>query len=162
MWLYYYINLYAIVNLQSPHPPPPPRSLFPFLCPTHQNGWAYILVEKKLLLIIKNRYLKLPMLVLFYAWADVRIWGSLKFFLRSTSNYLWGLCIQSTGCLILSSWIPLRVHCQWAAAVGYNLTLLELCGEQRSLFFFVHANMNIGVIYIIIVEFWHSRRSKYA
>ena len=105
-----------------------------------------------MLLIIKNRYLKLTMLVLFYVWADARIWGSLQFFLRSTSNYLWGLFIQSTGCLILSSWIPLRVHCQWAAAVGYNFTLLELGGEQRSLFFFVHTNMNIGVIYIIMLN----------
>lgn len=66
--------------------------------------------------------------------------GPLKFSLRYTSNYLWACvftCIQSTRWLILffslnSFW---SATVRTATAVGYDLTLAELDGEQSSLFF---------------------------
>ena len=59
--------------------------------------------------------------------------GSLKFFLRSISNYLRGLFVQSTEFLILFHPEFLRVHC-WSATAVANFILVELDGEQHSLF----------------------------
>ena len=61
--------------------------------------------------------------------------GSLEFFLGYASNSL-GTRLSKAHCALccFSPRIPLRVQ-SWATAVGYDLTLVELDGEQSSLFF---------------------------
>ena len=44
-------------------------------------------------------------LVLFYVWEDVRISGSLKFFLSYVSYFSRGQCIQSTECFLFFSFL---------------------------------------------------------
>ena len=87
-----------------------------FLAKKHMQ--SSINPDKRLLLIIKNRYLKLLILVLSYLWKDARIIGHWN---SSWEMHLtvWGLLIWITECLFFlsfflyfSSWV-LRVHCQW-------------------------------------------------
>ena len=84
---------------------------------------VYILVKIKLLLITKNIYLKLMILVLSYVWKDARILGHWNSSWDMHLNYLGALFMQSTECLILlfPSWTPLGAHCQ-CTAVGCDLT----------------------------------------
>ena len=44
-------------------------------CLTRKNIQSGIHLGKRLLLITKNEYLKLVILVLFCVWEDARIWG---------------------------------------------------------------------------------------
>lgn len=103
---------------------------------------------KRWLLITKNRYLKLVILLLFYFFSSClqrgRTLGLLKFFLRYPSDCLracWSKALSASFCL--SSWTPFRVRGRWAAAVGSHLTLGEPGGEQCSLFFCIHTPLGI-------------------
>lgn len=118
---------------------------------------------KRWLLITKNRYLKIVILVLFYFFSSClqrgKNLGLLEFFLRYPSDCLRAClskALSASSCL--SSWTPFRVLGRWAAAVGSHLTLVELGGEQCSLFFFIHTPLGTQTHYkaTVTVWFWYS------
>ena len=94
-------------------------------------------LSKRLPLVTKNRYLKLMVFSDFLCMGRCKYVGSLKFFLRYTSNYLWGLFFQSTECLILFVLLnsfdgALRV----SNCTGYNSVLLP-CLPLSHHFYFI-------------------------
>ena len=56
--------------------------------------------------------------------------GSLKFFLRYASNYVRACLSKAEGLSLFFILNFSRLHCGWATAVGYDLTLAERGGEQ--------------------------------
>ena len=117
---------------------------------------------KRWLLITKNRYLKIVILVLFYFFSSClqrgKNLGLLKFLQRYPSDCLRAClprALSASSCL--SSWTPLGVRGRWAAAVGSHVTRVELGGEQCSLLF-ICTPLGIQTHYkaTVTVWFWYS------
>ena len=108
-----------------------------FLAKKHVQSNIHL--DKRLLLIIKNGYLKLMILVLSYLWKDARISG------HWNSSWdmpltVWGLFIWSTEFLIIIIiFHPDFSECTVSAQLrGLWLHPVRLDDEWHSLFFFIH------------------------
>ena len=95
---------------------------------------------KRLLLGPKNRYLKLIILFLFYAWEDInRIWDHYIFFFLETNTSIYEASLskaQSTLFFILNLSLSGCNVSRWLQ--GLELILIELDDEQHFVFLCLH------------------------